>query len=194
MGGLYHSLFLDFNGNLFCSGSNNEGQLGLGFDKKLKDAVNERNDIQQITFFSSNNIKIRDIACGWYHNLAIDTNQNVYSWGENIFGQCANSDLSKNVSCPQKIEYFNEKNLEIKHIECGSNHSLVQTVDDKYYMFGDNELNQCVTFDNTMKITQPFCINEQIIKVTNGGKIREISLGCGNTKIIVDDESYLCID
>ena len=37
--------------------------------------------------FGLSKYKIKDIACGAYHSFAIDTENRVYAWGLNNFGQ-----------------------------------------------------------------------------------------------------------
>eukprot|EP01084_Bolivina_argentea_P315731 547100_1 len=80
-----HSLCLESNGTLWCSGKhNNYGQLGLGYEYlEYKDMTTK-----QIPYFLNNKIKIKDIQIGCEHNLVTDYNCNIYSWGYNYFGQC----------------------------------------------------------------------------------------------------------
>ena len=92
---------------------------------------------KQIDFFIKNNIQIRDITSGFYHNLAVDYNNNVYSWGYNGGGQCGDGTKTM-ISTPTLIPAL--KNEQEKQTKCGGNHCYVNTVDNKHYIFGSNVL------------------------------------------------------
>ena len=41
----------------------------------------------KIPYFTKNNIKIKKICCGIKHILAIDENDELYSWGSNLYAR-----------------------------------------------------------------------------------------------------------
>ncbi len=52
---------------------------------------------------------IISIACGSYHSIAIDDKNNVYCWGEALYGQTGNGKKSKIVTptlVPIEIDVF----------------------------------------------------------------------------------------
>lgn len=75
-----HCLALNDAGVVYAWGYNASGQLGLGNTTQM-------NIPMQITYFSSNLITIRDIGAEYYSSWALDTNDNLYTWGENNYGQ-----------------------------------------------------------------------------------------------------------
>jgi alpha-tubulin suppressor-like RCC1 family protein len=68
------SLALTSKGRIFSEGSNGEGQLGQG-------------GTQQRTTFTSIPTRITFISSGNQHNLALDGNGDVWSWGLNSNGE-----------------------------------------------------------------------------------------------------------
>eukprot|EP00483_Globobulimina_turgida_P003146 UN03151 len=101
-------------------GKNKRGQMG-STDKNWQ-------CIQKpvsVSYFEVNKIQIMDIKSGWSHNLVIDFNYNVYSFGYNHFGQIGNGTF-KDVLVPKMIKYF--ENEKIVEIDCGHHHSLCNTI------------------------------------------------------------------
>ena len=93
---LWNSVFaLDTNGNIWSWVSNADGQLGLG------DTVQRLSptmiDVADTTFTY--------ISFGWFSMFAIDSDNNVWSWGRNNFGQLGLGHQD-NVNVPTLIEGF----------------------------------------------------------------------------------------
>eukprot|EP00483_Globobulimina_turgida_P013043 UN13067 len=129
-------------------------------------------------------IIIIEIRCGLYHNLAIDVSGKCYSWGLSKRGQCGHGEDVIDIECvetPQLIQYFVDNKCRIKQIECGNYHSFCKTRNAKYYLFGSNQHNQCLTFDGKSKVTLPHCINNIVKQKTNKKIIKAVYLGCNNT-------------
>ncbi len=84
--GQYHSLFLEESGVLWTCGYYKYGRLGLGIKESEYQDLKHFNggDLYQVTkipLFVKEKIIINDIKCGGQHNLALDINGKVYSWG-----------------------------------------------------------------------------------------------------------------
>eukprot|EP00486_Rosalina_sp_Unknown_P014397 CAMPEP_0201596100 /NCGR_PEP_ID=MMETSP0190_2-20130828/192890_1 /ASSEMBLY_ACC=CAM_ASM_000263 /TAXON_ID=37353 /ORGANISM="Rosalina sp." /LENGTH=184 /DNA_ID=CAMNT_0048056325 /DNA_START=1194 /DNA_END=1745 /DNA_ORIENTATION=- len=129
--GSEHTLFLEDNGTVWCCGDNAFGQLGIGFGDEDEEEDEDEDDIesvstpttinsnadddvsaiytpQKIEWFIINCIKIVDIECGLYHNLAMDEEGRIYSWGHAKRGQCGNGEDDidmEYVDIPQLIEW-----------------------------------------------------------------------------------------
>eukprot|EP01084_Bolivina_argentea_P132169 233232_1 len=176
--GIQHSLFLTLHGDLYCMGKNKRGQMG-STDKNWQCIRSPA----MVNYFKINKIQIMEIKSGWGHNLVIDCNGKVYSFGYNLFGQCGHGTRNNDVLIPKIIEYF--KNEKIVYIDCGHHHSLCKTINDNYYLFGSNYYNECITFDGISRVSQPFCIDKIIEEKFNHKRIKSICLGLQNTKIIV---------
>lgn len=78
-GGYNYSLTLTANGELYSWGYNNFGQLGLGHTSQHASTP------QLVSFFSSNRIRIKEIATGGNHVLLLTQDNRVYCWGYNKF-------------------------------------------------------------------------------------------------------------
>ena len=76
--GRSHSLLLLSNGDVWGTGANSEGQLGLGDTKTAaKDTLK---------FVKLPLTRIRDISCGHDHSLACDLDGKLFTWGHPQYG------------------------------------------------------------------------------------------------------------
>eukprot|EP01084_Bolivina_argentea_P147982 258834_1 len=174
--GAYHALLLDTDNNIYCFGDNMYGELGLGHYCEDMPMWNWGS----IIYFNQNNIKIKDIQCGNGHNLLIDYNGNIYSWGNNEKHQC-NSTMEYGVNKPTIIQSL--KQYTISAIKCGYYHSYALTSDNEHFLFGSNISNEC-SLQNTSDEKHIFCINNTVKQLTNGKVIQDIYLGTYCTLII----------
>ena len=104
--GMHHTLALSHIGDLFSWGRGFEGQLGL------LETVESTSVPQFIPhFFKYDDSKdakklkktpIISIACGAYHSIAIDHQNQVYCWGEARYGQTG-CDKKTKEPIPQKV-------------------------------------------------------------------------------------------
>eukprot|EP01084_Bolivina_argentea_P291227 500511_1 len=172
--GVEHSLFLTSTNKLYSCGNNKYGAVGHS----------NTNKIDIIPYFNKNNILINSLECGGYHNIVMDNNSILYSWGLNNFGQCGirmnhNAD-NQNVLTPTTINCF--KKMKIKLFKCGMNHNAVITSNNEYYVFGQNNSGECFIDPKQSKSVinmEHGCINEYILKETKAKNIISINLGNG---------------
>ena len=179
--GGHHCLFLDSNGNVWSfgweyNGGNGDGQLGHGHNNwtQLKKP-------QMIEYFKENEIKIKSLACGWLHSLAVDEKGAVYSWGYNDDGQCGDC-TRKSIFTPTLMEKFID--IEIIEVKCGTYHSYVKSVDGKHWLFGGNFYNQCLAMENVDRILEPTCIDDAVIEKVDGKQIKSVYLGGDRTCVV----------
>lgn len=132
--GTYHSLMIDFLGNVWSFGHNEYGQLGLL--ASTKNSTNSRNNKIIRTPTQISNFKAEDISAGKYHSLIIDKSNNVYSFGSNSNGQLGLNDYV-NRRMPTLIKN-NDKNVTAKKISAGKNHSLIIDLNNVVSVFGKN--------------------------------------------------------
>src|SRR5689334_20294459 len=71
-------------GTVLGFGQNTAGELG-------DSTTTNRSVITPAHFISG----VKDIACGFYHTLALDSTGNVWAWGDNTFGQLGNGTVTK---------------------------------------------------------------------------------------------------
>ena len=183
--GYYHTLCLDINGKIWCCGNNDYGQLGLGHFR-----TNSKMSPKSIKYLIRHKIMIKRIECGHSHNLAIDSDKRVWSWGNNEHGQCGHGTI-KNVNKPKLIELFKRevKNKKVIDIGCGTWHSFAKNDRNEYYLWGSNVYQECILSedDNRKIVKSPHCIND-IVEMETGFKIiKQISLGKHNTKLVLSN-------
>ena len=178
-GGMRHALFLDFDGNLWASGQNKCGELGNG------KSMNSWPYPFKIEYFERMKISVREIKCGGYHNLCVDRNNKVYSWGFNADGQCGDGRL-KAVMTPSVIPAL--IHYDVGNIGCGFWHSYVGTMCGKHFLFGNNESNECIFADTNIypsKVKIPHLINEVIEQKYKNMSIKSVHLGFESTKVVL---------
>ena len=125
--GKTYTMFINNNEELFACGNNDLNQLGIknnNEDRKLK-----CNDVVFPKNVNFPNFKVKKVACGEAHCLAIIDDlfcnfQNVLSWGNNKFGQLGHGKPIV-ISLPKPITLLNEYNTtKFDEISCGGFHSL----------------------------------------------------------------------
>lgn len=82
--GNHHSFYINDKGQVFGWGLNNHGQLGIG---------NKENTSFPTIIKKFEGIRIRQMAGGEHHSIAVTEDGQVYCWGRNDEGQCAQGDL-----------------------------------------------------------------------------------------------------
>ena len=136
--GANFSLYLDSDGIVYAKGNGYMGKLGLGHRETV--------DIPtEIKYFKERNIKIVDIASGYSHSLALDINGRLYAWGKNTKGECGGERERDVVMTPKMVQSLKE--YEIDEIRCGYNMSYCRTKCGKDFIWGQNDDNECLTYD-----------------------------------------------
>lgn len=78
------------------------------------------------------------MACGGRHTLALTSDNNVYAWGNNSYGQLGLSlDEFDSFDTPREVFYFKEKI--VSWLSAGTNHSLALTIEGYAYVWGRND-------------------------------------------------------
>lgn len=135
-GGKEHMLFLDKWGNVYAWGIGSSFQLGQKINPRLRTK----------TFgpFKIPGLKnIRSIGAGEYHSFAIDTEDRLWSWGLNNFGQCF---IPEGVGSGAMIEqptlatFFD--GIPIQQVDGGNHHSLLLTKSGDVYAVGEMNFHQ----------------------------------------------------
>lgn len=117
--------------NTYSFGLNNFGQLG------------------DDTFISSNLPKLsggfefrmvsKTISSGMYHTLILSEGGQVYSFGNNRFGQLGVENTTLQYKIPVLINPSSFGDAPVIKVAAGANHSLVLTKFGKVFSFGSNE-------------------------------------------------------
>lgn len=123
--GYAFTIAIDVNGNIWSTGFNASGQLGLGFYN------NSRYLLNQIGSGSD----WKQVSCGKTHALAVKTDGQIYGWGNNSSGQLAIGSSGNTTSTPTQ-EYYSRKNW--NRVDCGGYSTAAIGNDGFYYFAGYN--------------------------------------------------------
>ena len=148
---------------------------------------------------------IDNIYSGSQHYLCIGQKRNkseegnlIFSWGNNNYSQCGFNNKINYIDKPKIII----KNIFIKEISLGNNHSMILTNNGEVILFGDNQFNQCNNENkNIVKLTE----NDNIIPITeinyyitpidylikNNEKINKIEAKNDSSMMITDKKSII---
>jgi regulator of chromosome condensation len=121
-GGVHHSLVVTNDGIMYACGRGDSGQLGIG--KRMTDASAGAGALSETWVeptLPANAGKIKTIACGGNHNLAVTESNELYSWG---YGEMAalghNKDqdepVPRRVDLSKAIAYANVTSMKIVHV------------------------------------------------------------------------------
>uniref|UniRef100_A0A6B2KW11 Protein kinase domain-containing protein n=1 Tax=Arcella intermedia TaxID=1963864 RepID=A0A6B2KW11_9EUKA len=99
--GLYHTMVLTDNGQLYSFGSNSYGQLGLG-------TTFDHDSPQLVSFFS--NKKIKKLCCGLQSTIIITEDEQVFAFGNNNNGQLGLGNTHIQPT-PQILSFFQDRKI-----------------------------------------------------------------------------------
>jgi alpha-tubulin suppressor-like RCC1 family protein len=170
--GFAHTLAIDVQGNAWSWGNNRQGELGLGDftsrDYPSQIGWGERSETQiPESFFSSSfpsshtggktvkhPFRVKHVASGENHSAFIDLEDNVWTCGDNFFGQLGHGEIHE----PQywgedEFDYEDNPeygslipvkipNLKAKVISCGDSHTVAIDFEGEVWGWGNNEAGQ----------------------------------------------------
>ncbi len=128
-------------GALWMWGPNNRGQLGVGDTTQRREATRVLVDGK----------KVRDVAIGGAHTLAITEDGALYAWGNGIAALGLGT-LTSNVLNAQRVNLGAE--LATKVSTDANRSTLVLTASGQVYGFGSNDFGQLGLGDAALKIDQ----------------------------------------
>ena len=154
------TLFVNAAGNLFATGGNARGQLGIGTTLP-----------RSAPAFVLDGVKA--VAAGYEHTLILKSDGKLYATGLNRDGQLGLASGTAFYTTPQ---YVTDN---VKAVAAGNNHSLILKSDGKLYAMGSNNLGQlCITGHNSSVI--PLFIMDGVKAVAAGNNCSLILKSDGN--------------
>jgi hypothetical protein len=145
-----HSLALNDKGEVFAWGLNEWGEVGSG-----KEDIYQVKPIK-LKGFGKDKVKV--IACGLHHSLALTEKGKVYTWGSGWLRK-------NNISDPKipKIVRVSvgSRDVAIKNIACAQEHCLLLSVHNDIYAFGKN------TWDLNENFISEYVPYQNIVKLEN---------------------------
>ena len=152
--GIYHTLLLDSDGNVFSFGYNYYGNLGIGHNE-IQIGINH---IRNIPF-------IRDISCVGDSNYLIDVDGNLWSFGSNFDCQLGLDDEYSYID-PVVVPTKSECLKDIKQISsgCFGSHLIAKNYFNCIFVVGNNKNGQ-LGIENTDVTRLPKEMHSKYFKI-----------------------------
>ncbi|WP_243310361.1 C10 family peptidase [Fundidesulfovibrio agrisoli] len=165
--GSMHSLALKSDGTVWAWGRNNAGQLGTG-------DLSDRPTPTQVAFTGLNGATITAIdASGSNTSLAIDSNQNVWAWGQNDLGQLGNGSNTNSAVPGQVVSSQGGYVTGATTISAGQDHCLAHCGGKGLWAWGSNS-------DGQLGVpSASLASSNTAVKVPSISGIRSVSSGKG---------------
>ncbi|KAL2650925.1 hypothetical protein R1flu_019053 [Riccia fluitans] len=129
-----HTLVLSRDGQVFSTGLNDHGQVGV----QLSHATNPPACLEFVEVIEGLPDRCIHIAAGYNHSAAISDEGQVYVWGSNGHGQLGLGKKGpRNVSLPTKIDAL--KGMKIQKLALGAEHSLAVSNDGEVLSWGNGQ-------------------------------------------------------
>eukprot|EP00743_Colponemidia_sp_Colp-15_P005604 GILK01006026.1.p1 GENE.GILK01006026.1~~GILK01006026.1.p1 ORF type:complete len:461 (+),score=58.97 GILK01006026.1:46-1428(+) len=120
--GFSHAVARTDKGELWTWGYNEFGQLGDG------NVIDCLHSARQPRFFQP--IEFKQVSCGAYHSVALDTSGGVWSWGKNHLRQLGHSPYHSVMPLPKQIDPNQiDPAVEIRFIQSGRDFFLIAQQD-----------------------------------------------------------------
>ncbi len=136
-----NTITLKANGEVWCYGRNENGELGNG--------TTEYSDMPVKAIFPEG-VMIKQIASGENFAAALDTEGNVWVWGKNDYGQLGNNSTN-GTTTPTKVAGLSN----ITKIACGAYNMLAVSEDKQVYGWGQNANGELGIGSYTNKVLTP---------------------------------------
>lgn len=138
-----HTLFLDRDGNVYGTGKNSNGQLGLK-NKNNRSSPGKLNDLPPV----------HTISCGVNFSLCVDFDGNLWAFGNHLLGDSK----TNNCSVPTLINSLSG----IEQVSRGlSEFAFLKDNSGRVFCFGKNYENQLGDIDNKVVSGFPKVLNER---------------------------------
>lgn len=151
-------------GTLYMWGNNGSGELGDGTTTNAYTPVRPKLE---------EDVKVKQVALGNQHTVALSEDGQVYTWGRNYGGALGNGTTTDSKT-PVKIEIGDGK--KVAEVYADNNCSAALTVDGDLYMWGENFSGQLGDGSTTNK-NMP-----TKVEISSGKKVKEFLL-CGSSSM-----------
>ncbi|XP_060550049.1 X-linked retinitis pigmentosa GTPase regulator isoform X6 [Pantherophis guttatus] len=170
--GRNHTLIYTEKRNLYATGGNSEGQLGLG-------GTEERSAFHLVSYFTSQH-KIKQLAAGSYTSAALTEDGQLFMWGDNSEGQIGLGNEA-NACVPHQVDVGKP----VFWISCGYYHSALITCDGELYTFGESD-------NGKLGLSLEQLKNNRVPQLVSGipSRVNKVACGGGHTVALAGGEVY----
>ncbi|XP_055358189.1 probable E3 ubiquitin-protein ligase HERC4 isoform X3 [Betta splendens] len=127
-----HTLAVNDKGQVFSWGLGSDGQLGLN---NFEECIRVPRNIKTLS-----DVQITQVACGYWHCHALSKGGQVFSWGQNRYGQLGLGTSGKSTATPQVIQSL--QGIPFAQISAGGAHSFALTLSGAVFGWGRNKFGQ----------------------------------------------------
>lgn len=171
-----HTVYIGIDGCVYAAGSNNKGQLGIGFESADRTSFVKADTLPS-------NVRALQIATGYLHTVVLGSDGNVYVTGNNDAGQLGLGDTT-NRSSFTKVTTLPE-GVTASKVSCGFSHTAILGSDGNVYVAGDNDYGQLgLGYADSTDVTS-------FTKVTTlpySGFAKNVECGFYQTGVVCQDE------
>ena len=153
--------------------------------------------IDRIKIHKMEGIKdIVDVSYGDDHVLALDRYGSVYCYGDDTLGQCGAGDKGRTTYGPfvdMKNDVFMkiDRLSNIKHISCGSSHSIAVDGNGKAYGWGNNSFYQLSHSEEYKRYSNPLMVSYDPIPISKhieDNRVVKVSAGRDFTVLVTENQ------
>ncbi|XP_052465533.1 X-linked retinitis pigmentosa GTPase regulator isoform X1 [Carassius gibelio] len=168
--GRTHTLVYTSRGNLYASGGNNEGQLGLG-------DCDDRTSFHLVDFFSKHE-PVKMLSAGSNTSAALTLDGALYTFGEKDSGKLGlSTEKLASHKVPQQVTGISDK---VVQVSCGGGHTVALT-DHEVYSFGLGQFGQLGHGTFIFESRLP-----RVVEHFRRGRVKHVECGENHTALITD--------
>lgn len=165
--------YTDHHGRVLVVGSDACSQLGL--------KTTRRQDVP-VNLDTIGDTKIRDIAAGGRHSVAVSTTQECLTWGKDSNGCTGHGQVSVNFEhhVPKWMYWVTNATTKVLTCAAGDSHTVITTAEGSVYSFGAGSCGQLGHGDG-MDYSKP-----KLVSALNGLSVSSISCGGDHTLVVTE--------
>ncbi|UTX51066.1 hypothetical protein KI440_02565 [Candidatus Saccharibacteria bacterium TM7i] len=182
--GVNYTCVLASDNKIYCWGYSNYGQLGDGttIQKSSPVAVSQGEIPAGVT--------IRQLVAGSSHTCALTSDNKVYCWGYNAYGQAGGSSISTNRVTPVAVfQGAIPSGVAIRQITAGGHNTCALASDNRAYCWGQNTSGQ-LGDGTTVNKFSPVAVSQG--EIPAGATIRQLTAGVGYICTLASDNKAYC--